>query len=32
MMNKHSLHGFTLIEAMIAVAIVAILAAIAFPS
>ena len=31
-MNKHSLHGFTLIEAMIAVAIVAILAAIAFPS
>ncbi len=32
MMNKHSLHGFTLIEAMIAVAIVAILAAIALPS
>ena len=32
MMNKYSLHGFTLIEAMIAVAIVAILAAIAFPS
>ena len=32
MMNKHSLHGFTLIEAMIAVAIVAILGAIAFPS
>ena len=31
-MNKHSLHGFTLIEAMIAVAIVAILAAIALPS
>ena len=31
-MNKHSLHGFTLIEAMIAVAIVAILGAIAFPS
>ena len=31
-MNKYSLHGFTLIEAMIAVAIVAILAAIAFPS
>ena len=31
-MNKHSLHGFTLIEAMIAVAIVAIFAAIAFPS
>ena len=31
-MNKHSLRGFTLIEAMIAVAIVAILAAIAFPS
>lgn len=31
-MNKHSLHGFTLIEAMVAVAIVAILAAIAFPS
>ena len=31
-MNKHSLHGFTLIEAVIAVAIVAILAAIAFPS
>ena len=31
-MNKHSLHRFTLIEAMIAVAIVAILAAIAFPS
>ena len=32
MMNKHSLRGFTLIEAMVAVAIVAILAAIAFPS
>jgi len=32
MMNKHSLHGFTLIEAMIAVAIVAILASIALPS
>ena len=32
MMNKHSLHGFTLIEAMVAVAIVAILASIAFPS
>lgn len=31
-MNKHSLHGFTLIEAMVAVAIVAILASIAFPS
>ena len=31
-MNKHSLRGFTLIEAMVAVAIVAILAAIAFPS
>ena len=31
-MNKHSLHGFTLIEAMVAVAIVAILAAIALPS
>ena len=31
-MNKHSLHGFTLIEAMIAVAIVAILASIALPS
>ena len=31
-MNKHSLRGFTLIEAMIAVAIVAILAAIALPS
>jgi len=32
MMNKHSLHGFTLIEAMVAVAIVAILASIALPS
>ena len=32
MMNKHSLRGFTLIEAMIAVAIVAILASIALPS
>ena len=32
MMNKHSLRGFTLIEALIAVAIVAILAAIALPS
>ena len=32
MMNKHSLRGFTFIEVMIAVAIVAILAAIAFPS
>ena len=31
-MNKHSLHGFTLIEAMVAVAIVAILASIALPS
>ena len=31
-MNKHSLRGFTLIEALIAVAIVAILAAIALPS
>ena len=31
-MNKHSLRGFTLIEAMVAVAIVAILAAIALPS
>lgn len=31
-MNKHSLRGFTFIEVMIAVAIVAILAAIAFPS
>ena len=32
MMNKHSLRGFTLIEALITVAIVAILAAIALPS
>ena len=32
MMNKHSLRGFTLIEAMVAVAIVAILASIALPS
>ena len=31
-MNKHSLRGFTLIEAMVAVAIVAILASIALPS
>jgi len=31
-MNKHSLRGFTLIEALITVAIVAILAAIALPS
>ena len=31
-MNKHSLRGFTLIEAMVAVAIVAILASIAHPS
>ena len=31
-MNKHSLRGFTFIEVMIAVAIVAILAAIALPS
>ena len=32
MMNKHSLRGFTLIEVLITVAIVAILAAIALPS
>ena len=31
-MNKHSLRGFTLVEVLITVAIVAILAAIAFPS
>lgn len=31
-MNKHSLRGFTLIEAIVAVAIVAILASIALPS
>ena len=31
-MNKHSLRGFTLIEAMVAVAIVAILASTALPS
>ena len=32
MMNKHSLRGFTLVEVLITVAIVAILAAIALPS